>query len=294
MPLIIPLKLMFVNNTVKLTLSIVFSVVIISLFSSCKVNTNTYVDYSVGVDLTSDYASVQHLNISLANTYFKAIYDTALLNNGEANIDGAIIKYMPDSLYQLKIIYPYWGAEDGYGNRRSGEIHIQANDGFFSVEQNVVFNFRDFNFTKDTIKASLFKVIYSGSNEQNDVFQIITEDESRSMEDSTGVIVFNSVQDFTIKLNESNPTIVDEFLVSGKLNGISRSGSDFQSLVVTELLSDLECNWMKNGIVDLTFDEVSYAGQVFYSDSSVCENWYNLIIDSFDFPSKIQKPKDWN
>ena len=277
---------MSVNKHIKITLSLVLLLVGIVMFtSSCKKNNNTMVDYSYGVAVSSDYANVQHLSISLANTYFKCIYDTALINNGIATIDGAEVEYSADSLFKLKIIYPPWGNSDGYGNWRKGEIHIQADDGFFNINEIVKFHFDNFSFTKDTIVAHDYSIKYLGNNS----FQMLSDSVCRIMEDSTGVVVFNSGQIFNIALNANNQP--NSILVSGLLDGISREGHRFETSVKEDMFSDLNCNWMKQGEVEILFDSVDYSGSMFYSDPSVCENWYNLVIDDTDFPSKIQKPK---
>ena len=284
--LTIRLKFMSAFKNTKITLSlIVFIVGIVTFATSCKKNNNSMVDYSYGVAISSDYVSVQHLSISLANTYFKCIYDTALLNNGNAIIDGADVEYFVDSLFQLKIIYPYWGTDDGYGNWRQGEIHIKADGGFFNENENVKFHFEKFYFTKDTIVAHDYSIKYLGNNS----FQMISDSVCRIMENSSGLIVYNSEQVFKIVLGTNGKPI--NLSVSGLLEGKSREGYHFESMVKEDVFSDLNCNWMKQGDVEILFDSITYSGSVFYSDPSICENWYNLVINEVDFPSKIQKPK---
>ncbi len=244
------------------------------------------VDYSFGVELSSDYASAQHLSVSLANTYFKCIYDTTLMNTGKATIDGADIVYSVDSLFQLKIIYPPWGTDDGYGNWRQGEIHIKADGGFFNENEDVKFNFESFNFSKDTIVAHDYSIKYLG----NTNFQMLSDSVCRIMEDTTGIIVFNSQQQFNVGLNASQ-TMPEQLNISGALQGKSRGGYRFETITKEDIFSDLTCNWMKRGEVEILFDGVDYPGTIFFSDTTVCDNWYNLVIDGVDFPSKIQKPK---
>lgn len=258
---------------------------------SCKKDNNTMVNYDYGVVVTTDYASVQHLNISIVSTYFKAIYDTVLMNTGISNIDGALIEYSPDSLFQLKIIYPDWGNDDGYGNLRQGEINITANGGFFSVDENAKFYFNNFYFTKDTITADLFEIKYIGREESNEKFQIITDNEKRHFVDSTGSIVFSSIQNYTVTFNDTDQYKPENLLISGSLNGISRNDGLFQSTSKVDLLSDFECNWMKQGEIEILIDESEFDGTVFFSNPEECENWYNLVLDGIDFPSAIEKPK---
>ena len=273
-------------KNINLTLSLIVFIVVIVIFApSCKKNNNSMVDYSYGVAISSDYANVQHLSISLANTYFKCIYDTALINNGIAIIDGAEVEYSADSLFQLKIIYPPWGTDDGYGNWRQGEIHIKADGGFFNKDENVNLYFENFYFTKDTIVAHNYSIKYLGNNS----FQMLSDSVCRIMEDSTGLIIFNSEQVFKTILGTNGQPI--NLSISGLFEGESREGNHFETSVKEDVFSDLNCNWMKQGEVEILFDSTTYSGSIFYSDPSVCENWYNLVIDGVDFPSKIQKPK---
>lgn len=253
---------------------------------SCKENNNSMIDYSYGVAISSDYASAQHLSISIANTYFKCIYDSTLINTGMATIDEAEVEYYPDSLFQLKIIYPEWGTDDGYGNWRQGEIHIKADGGFFNENEDVDFYFKDFYFTKDTITAHNYSIKYLGDNS----FQMQSDSVCRIIEDTTGIIVFSSQQYFNIILN-ANKTKLEHLVVTGLLEGKSVEGFRFATTTKESIFSDLTCNWMKLGDVEILFDGVDYPGNVFFSDSSVCDNRYNLVIDDVDFPSKIQKPK---
>ena len=275
----------FKNNNLVLTLML-FLAGIIFFATSCKKNSNTMVDYSFGVELSSDYASAQHLSVSLANTYFKCIYDTALMNTGHATIDGANIQYSVDSLFQLKIIYPPWGNDDGYGNWRQGEIHIRADGGFFNENEDVKFNFESFNFSKDTIVAHDYSIKYLG----NTNFQMLSDSVCRIMEDTTGIIVFYSQQQFNVGLDDSQ-TMPEQLNISGLLQGKSRGGYRFETTTKEDIFSDLTCNWMKQGEVEILYEGVDYSGTMFFSDTTVCDNWYNLVIDGVDFPSKIQKPK---
>jgi len=285
MNLITHLKPMSVNK-INIIISVLLSLGVLLSTSCKKTNENNIVNYDYGVKSTSDYASAQHLSISLANTYFKAVYDTSLINTGTSSIDGADVKYYPDSVFQLRIIYPSWGRDDGYGNWRQGEIHIQANGGFFNEDANTNFLFVDFSFTKDNIIAHNYSVKYLGENS----FQIIGDSVCRFI-DTTGVIVFNSQQIYTVILSDTNEFIPDQLQISGLLNGKSSAGSLFETSVNVDIISDLKCNWMKQGELGITYDSLEFPGTVYYNDISVCENFYNLIIDEVDFPSEIQKPK---
>lgn len=283
---------MLENKKVVLKLiSLALIIGFVIFMGSCKKDKNTMVDYAYGVNLSSDYVNVQHLSISLANTYFKAIYDTALINNGISEIDGAVVTYFPDSAYQLKITYPYWGTDDGYGNWRQGQIQIKADNGFFDENEDANFKFVDFYFTKDTITANNFLVKYLGENHGNDQFQIIGNEVLRTMEDTTGQISFNLSQVFTVFLNANNQFIPEKLLISGSMKGISRLGDKFESSTQSDIFSDLSCNWMKSGEVDVLFDNSEFSGKINYSDISECKNWYNLVIDGIDFPSAIEKEK---
>ncbi len=269
-----------------------FGLIILALLlvftSSCKKRTeNTMVDYSYGVKVSGDYALAQHFSISLANTYFKCIYDSALMEGGHSIIDAANVYYSVDSVCQLKIIYPEWGANDGYGNWRQGEVHIKADGGFFNTAQDVEFVFDKFNFRKDTLTAHKYSIKYMGGS----LFQLLAEDVSISMEDTTGIITFNSVQQFDVELGAGNWPEPQSLSISGIFNGTTRFGEPFETNASGAIKSDLVCNWMKEGAVDISFANVGYQGLINFNEPSECENRYMLIIDDLHFPSKIRKPK---
>ncbi|NOY49088.1 MAG: hypothetical protein GXO88_00755 [Chlorobi bacterium] len=275
---------------------IVYLIALVSVFylASCKKdNKNTSVDYAFGVEVSSDYVSAQHLLFSLSNTYFKAIYDSNLFASGTATIDGAMINYYPDSTYQLHIFYPDWGQDDGYGNWRQGEIYAQADSGFFKQQFPVEISFVNFNLTKDTISADSYSYSYMGEENGMDKFNLKVVNGSRNFEDTTGVIYFNADLSINIVKNDtiSGSSQPELLLFSGTMDGICRNGDDFSTGSTTDFMSDLSCNWMKSGVVTINFSQVEYSGTIYFSDTSVCENWYNLVIDNIDFPSKIQKPK---
>jgi hypothetical protein len=272
-----------------LSIALFFGIIVVG--GACRKDENTMINYHYGVGVTSDYVNVQHLSISIANTYFRAIYDTTLMNNGETSIDGATVNYFPDSTYKMKIIYPFWGSDDGYGNWRKGEIYIQADGGFFDENKNAKFTFQNFSFAKDTVVAHDYSIKYLGKDDGNDKFQMNSNGVKRIMEDTTGAILFNSFQNFTVILSTENQFVPEKLLISGLMNGTTRSGGKFESSINSNVISDLHCNWMKEGEVEIAYDSVAFTGMVVFSDEIDCKNWYNLVIDGIDFPSSIEKPK---
>lgn len=273
---------------------VILVLITIILFGlSCKkTNNNTSVNYQYGVEISSDYASVQHLLINLSSTYFKVIYDTVLFSAGQNKIDEAIVSYYPDSIYQIVIYYPYWGSDDGYGNWRQGDILIKADSGFFNTDYPSEIFFSNFNSDKDTIKANSFTYEFLGENNDVASFNMIVENGSRSFEDTSGIITFDANLNVDIDFSLYNGNKLPGNLnFSGDMNGLCRNENEFQAQIQEKILSDLSCNWMKNGMVNIGYTGVEYTGTIIYSDPALCENWYNLEIKDISFPSKIIKPK---
>ncbi|PLX10854.1 MAG: hypothetical protein C0598_09550 [Marinilabiliales bacterium] len=268
--------------------------IVITVFAySCKKeDKNTSVDYQYGVKMTSDYANVQHLLINLSSSYFKVIYDSVLFEDGHNTIDQAYVVYNTDSLYQLTITYPEWGNDDGYGNWRQGQLRFKADSGFFNTDYPVEVFFAEFNMDKDTIRASSYKYSYLSETDGVSTFNLKVIDGSRSFEDTTGVINFNA--DFNIKVDLSAYSTYQtpyNLYFSGSINGNCRAENNFSAQLLEDVIYDLNCNWMKQGLVDIVFDGVDYTGTINYSDPELCENWYKLSINEISFPSKIIKPK---
>ncbi|PLX02720.1 MAG: hypothetical protein C0595_09690 [Marinilabiliales bacterium] len=274
----------------KILLFISITIVLINF--SCNKTKNTSINYQYGVEISSDYASVQHLLINLSSTYFKVIYDTILFTEGHNKIDEAIVSYYPDSAYQIVIYYPEWGTNDGYGNWRQGDILIKADNGLFNMDYPSEILLSNFNTDKDTIRADSYIYKYLGENNGTANFSMEVVNGSRSFEDTTGIIKFdaNINIDVDLSLNNGNK-IPNTLYFSGDLSGTCRNGNGFQSETQESLISDLSCNWMKGGVVYVSFSDVEYSGAVTYSDPALCENWYNLTINDISFPSKIIKPK---
>lgn len=261
-------------------------------FSCKKTHNNTVVNYQYGVEISADYANVQHLLINLSSTYFKVIYDTILFTEGYNKIDEAIVLYYPDSIYQIVISYPEWGTNDGYGNWRQGDILIKGDSGFFNVDYPVKIVFSNFNTNKDTIRAESYIYKYQSENNGTANFSMEVTNGSRSFEDTTGIINFDASYNIDVEINEQNGNKTPKMLYFfGEISGLSRNNNEFQAQSQQNMISDLSCNWMKGGIVNVDFSNVEYTGTVFYSDTSLCENWYNLEINDISFPSKIIKPK---
>lgn len=273
-------------------LLILTAVIVFIAFSCTKENKNTSIDYQFGVNLTSDYASAQHLLVNLSSTYFKVIYDSVLFDNGHATIDNANVMYHTDSAYQVKISYPYWGSKDGYGNYRQGEIYLEADYGFFNTDYPVKVHFVDFNMDKDTIRADSYIYKYLGESDGVGTFSLKVLNGSRSFEDTTGTLYVNADLNISVDLlSNAGFKIPDNLNFTGLMDGYSRSENHFDAQLTEAVTYDLNCNWMKLGMVNLSYDGVDYSGTVFYSEPDICENWYNLVIEEISFPSNIIKPK---
>jgi len=275
------------NNTGSFRSLVVLALFVVFVGSCQKGTENTMINYSYGVEVSGDYAVTQHFSISLANTYFKCIYDSTLMESGHNIIDDAHVYFSQDSVFQMKIVYPEWGTDDSYGNWRQGEIHIRADGGFFNPEQDVDIYFNGFNFRKDTVRAEKFSIKYLGGSS----FQLLADNVSLSFEDFTGVATFGSRQIFEVELGSGNWPTPQSLSITGAFDGRTRMNEPFETNVNQAIISDLQCNWMKQGIVDISFADVGYQGSVVYNEASVCENRYVLVIDSLDFPSMIRKPK---
>ena len=282
---------MFVKPSKLKIISLLAVVIVITSLASCRKNkNNSSINYEYGVEISSDQVSAQHLLFSLSSTFLKVVYDSSIYENTYVMIDGARAYYTPDSANQFFLYYPPWGNDDGYGNWRQGFIRIKADSGFFNEQFPAQMTFENFNLTKDTITADNFQFTFIGSYNESDGFRLEVDSCRRCFEDTTGIISFSATQNLSVFKSDSllNP---ESFFMGGQMNGISRLGNGFEMKTDEDFSGDFICNWMKNGVSTITFNEVNYTGTVTYSDTSVCENWYNLNIDGIDFPSKIQKPK---
>ncbi len=264
------------------------------LFTACKDN-NTYISYNREIDATNDYVTGQQTIVLLLNTYFKSISDSLLLADGQNTIDGANVSYNGGADDTLFIRYPSWGTDDGYGHWRAGVIKVTTKQGFFTTAANYRFIFSGFTYDKDTLRVDSMFMQYLGRTDGNDLFSVVADTVYQIFIDSSGIHSFSMEQSF-LRIKDGTSvyhTPFDRFEIDGKIEGTSRDGVRYTSVVAGDqlLLSQLDCPFLKQGFVSISYNEVFYEAMVYFSDTDTCANQYVAEIDGNPFPHPIYTKK---
>ncbi|MCF6342735.1 MAG: hypothetical protein L3J31_08030, partial [Bacteroidales bacterium] len=214
------------------------------------------------------------------------------LFTGHSNIDGANVSFGGAESDTLFIHYPAWGADDGYGHWRSGDIKVSTGQGFFEPSSIVRFHFIDFFYDKDTLHIDSLQVQFLGQPDgQNGLFSVSSDTIHRIFSDTSGVNRFWMQQSFLRLKDASSPyhTPLDKFAISGWLNGESGEGVCYFTETSEEqpLLNQLNCTFLKQGSVAISFSSLNYEGNIYFSDPDTCENQYVVIFDESPFPYPI-------
>jgi hypothetical protein len=283
------------KSVVFLTLTIIL---LSGLFvSSCKKNENTYQNYNITIAATKDYVIGQHMMVLILNTYFKSITDSLLLATGRSDIDGAAVYlkgWDPDTLL---IRYPYWGAEDGYGHWRSGDIKVCAEQGFLNTASVNHFSFINFMYDKDTLRVDSLFVHYLGSNgAQGDLFDVSSGVIRQIFSDASGTNTFWMKQLFVRYKDATSPfhTSYDLFEISGLFEGEAREGVNYTTEIMADtaaVLNQFDCPFLKQGPVNMAFRDLPVRGLVYFSASDTCANQYVAEFDGNPFPAPIYERK---
>ncbi len=166
--------------------NLLFILAITLITSSCH-KENTSFDYNQAVETISDYVEAQQMTDLLLSTYFKAITDSTLLNNGAAEIDGAFVSCI-DSSTKIVIEYPSWGKDDGYGHYRKGKYEASTESSFFDSLAVINLTFRNFYYDDDSISVGNFVLENLGKTTiHNYLFNIRASDILRKFHDTISI-----------------------------------------------------------------------------------------------------------
>lgn len=282
---------MFENKLNKLLVSVV--VVIAMLFvSSCNKNNNTFVSYNYGLESAQQFVYAQQMMTQLLTTYFKSINDSTLLADNKASIDGATVYLKLDETpKKLRIEYPWWGIEDGYGHWREGVYEAYTTEGYQVDDAVINFEFIDFSWDKNLLLVDSLKVTNLGKTDgKNYQYSVNMAKATLTYADTTVANPYTFVMDqsFTVLKEEGTvyTSLQDSLAIFGSLNGLTASGLEFdaQSVVDSTMIFSFSCSWLKQGITQLTTANFPYLSTVYFPDADTCVNQYLIEVDNNPFP----------
>ena len=261
-------------------------------FSSCKKDDNTYHSYNPSIAATKDYVVGQQMMVLILNTYFKSITDSLLLATGRSDIDGAAVYLHGWNSDTLLIRYPSWGAHDGYGHWRSGDIKVCVDQGILIPDVINQFRFVDFMYDKDTLRVDSLYVQYLGTvDAQSDMFHVYSDTIRQVFSDSSGTHKFWIQQSF-LRFKDVASEFhmpLDRFEISGVFQGVSREGMSYSTNTPEDpaLLNQFDCSFLKQGPVSIVFSDTTNTGSVYFSEADSCTNQYVFEFDGNPFPAPV-------
>ena len=129
-----------------LNISIIFLLFLFT-FQSCKKNNNTETSYQAQANVASNHLLNQHNVVHLMMTYFKAITDETLLNNGNSIVDGGYLYLINNANNGIDIRFDFGeGLYDPFLRLRAGEILAKTDGDPFVEGTKTTFTFQNFSF----------------------------------------------------------------------------------------------------------------------------------------------------
>jgi hypothetical protein len=280
------------ENKINKFLAFLFLVVAIFSVTSCNKDKNTFVSYNYGVESAREFVYAQQMMTQLMATYFKSINDSTLLADNTAAIDGATVYLLLDETpMRLRIEYPWWGADDGYGHFRQGVYEAYSMDGYQKVDAIVNFEFIDFLWDKDSLRVDSLQIHNLGKTDgKNFQYNLNVSNIKLIYADSTILNPYTFVMDQSFILMKESGTIYtstkDSMAIFGSLNGLTAAGLEFaaQGVADSTMLFSFSCDWLKQGIVQVNTVDFSYTSNIFFQEADTCANQYLIEIDGNPFP----------
>ncbi len=129
-----------------LNISIVILVLLFAI-SGCKKSNNTETNYQAQVNVVHNHLLNQHNIVHLMMTYFKAITNETLLNDGNSIVDGGYLYLINNTSNGIDIRFDFGeGLYDPYMRLRAGEIMAKTDGDPFAVGTKTTFTFQNFSF----------------------------------------------------------------------------------------------------------------------------------------------------
>ncbi len=266
---------------------------VVLVWGSCHKEQNSWFNYNDGIESSKTFVYSEQMMIDLMKTYFKSIGDSLLLATGKSNIDGANIYYIdaaPDK--QIRIVYPEWGNDDGYGHWRMNSYEATTPADFNAPDALVTFTFSNFLYDKDPLTVKKMTLQSMGKPDGiNDQYHLVANEVKRFLPDTTGFVQFEMDQYFLRFKDPSGMyfTVSDSFAIWGSLIGITDQGLSFDTSIEPDsvLMNQYTCNYLKKGPATIHTDGFKYESYVYFPGDDTCPNQFVTVINKNYFPYPI-------
>ncbi len=260
-----------------------------AVFPGCNKDTNTFIDYKPYLNTARDYANAQQLTTRLINTMLKAGSDSVLNTTGiNTDIDKAKCTFVYDSVSDSSFYeaeYNSWGTIDPYQRRRGGIIRIALDGPVSDSGVSGSINLVNFHYEFDSLKAINFRFKNEGTGSNGNRIYRFSADSLIWEVDTNRTISWQ----FDQLYEQKSDNIDSGFIISGNLNGISYYNISFSAVIAdsSRLFDNMDCNWLKDGIVYLSYSDVQNSQMLFPPDN-MCMNYYQYIINDNRFDGLIE------
>jgi hypothetical protein len=257
--------------------------------TSCKDKTNE-VDYNPNVSSAKDYIRAEDAVLEIVNSFFKGVYDTAVINHGYDYIDACSVRMYPD---QDSMIYNY-GTVDRLcqdDKFRRGHFDVKFTGNIFDV--GVTANIITDSLLVDDLPIETNMLITNlGLNSDNLQEYNLQVTSSCIYLPDTNITNYTSVTTNFILLWEEGwqtPEIHEDdiFLISGNASGLSKDQIDFSISIQEPLVNQLDCWWISSGTSQITVPTAEFPdGTIDYILEDGCHNEMNFYFNDnlfYDF-----------
>ena len=278
------------------------------LLQSCKKTPkNTQTDYKLDLETIKDAQYMQQFSNQFMLTFFKSIYDSTLINTGQAKIDSAdaSLKNENDT---LKIRIEYWSSQehlwhhiDSYHHYRTGTYTFAADSLFLENDTGDVNILTERTFYFDSLQVNIRNIHISKtglSSRGNQTFKAIFDG---MVMDGTyaGKFTYQYSATYSYELfkDNSTPYVSDDdyFLFSGNIAGNTVTGINYQTQIdadTSRYKIDFQCKYTIEGksVINMESDEMpTNQALLDYISDDGCANYFEITFpDKFSSKSPIE------
>lgn len=272
-------------------------VLIMAFVVSCE-NDNKEIDYNPNINVSVESIWGQMAFTDVFNYYFAATKDTALLNSGYSEFNGAQLYYTESPDPEIHIKFPgfFFNCPDNC-NRR-GDIYAKFNGPVNTPGVTATISFEEYYFEFINLNADQ-QITYEGKNlDQQDFYNSIISQGNLLVMDTIQPwgYSWNGTQQLTWVEGENTPGDYsdDVFSITGSSNGTSSQNIDFQTEISTALLNMFSCNWIPSGKQDIfTPGLLATSGQIDFVESDSCSNYVWFYFDGNPFYTTLKNVREY-
>ncbi|MCX6282013.1 MAG: hypothetical protein NTU51_08615 [Bacteroidetes bacterium] len=276
-----------IHSGVKAASLVLAAVIMLSVATGCKKNLAK--DLGPDLNVADDIVFAERGLFHTFNLLLKANLDSGIMHMGVGTIDKALVHYSSSS---RRFTFYYQNKYCADSVVRNGNIIISLTGDFFSSGTSATVVFQ--NYSEDTRKFigrdNLFNSgMMLGGNGGYDS----TIDSLLIVKDSLHTTRWYSSLVYHLPpMLKMQPDSLPLFIITGSANGISSSTYTFSFQIITPLVNDIYCPWLRQGVMQLSLPSADVAtGTIEYVNKEKCNNRVTYNFEGTIFEWWIIKKK---